>query len=93
MEETILTDEELLQVLKHGVWVKLPDLDKEYRCYKVLDFNKDELLICYSGIDWGNGETWYRPHAIYQNGKNNTWFFEKPTKEEDLNKETFYHDY
>ena len=81
--KTILTDEELLQVLKNGVWAKLDGLDEEYRRYQVIDFNSHSLLICIVGINWKNGETSYYPHTVSQSDKNEVWFFEKPMLKED----------
>lgn len=77
----ILSDEELLYVLKHGVWAKLTEDDHEWIHYNVLDFTGKDLLVCYSGIDWITGETWHKPHIIYQEDKNKNWFMEKPEKE------------
>ncbi len=76
----ILTDEELLSIVKKGLWTKVKDYDDEYTHYYVLDFTSELLLIYYGSIDWKNGETYYKPHIIYQAEKNKTWFFEKPAE-------------
>lgn len=73
----ILSDEELLRIVKGGLWTKVKG-DDEYTHYRVLDFTSDLLLIYYGNVDWKYGETYYRPHIIYQADKNKTWFFEKP---------------
>lgn len=80
--QTILTDEELLKVLKNGVWAKLEGLDKEYRRYNVISFSSYNLLICVSGINWNNGETSHYPHTVSQRDKNEVWFFENPMLKE-----------
>lgn len=80
---TILNDKELLKVIKYGIWTKLEGYDEKYTHYHVLDFNSDELLICYGGISWSNGETYYKPHRISQLDKNKTWFFGNPVVLED----------
>ena len=59
-----LTDTELLSALKYGIKTKLKGLDKKLETYKVLDFDDEELLICYGGISWQTGETSYTPHTI-----------------------------
>lgn len=71
----ILTDKELLQVLKKGIYTKLED-DEKLTHYNVIAFTENKLLICFSGIDWSDGRTWYKPHKIEQIDKNKTWFFE-----------------
>ena len=81
--KTILTDKELLQVLKNGVWAKLKGFDEEYTHYQVIDFNSHSLLICITSINWHNGETSYYPHTVSQHDKNEVWFFEKPIQKED----------
>lgn len=78
----ILTDEELLSVVKHGLWTKVKDYDDEYTHYHVLDFTSELLLIYYGSIDWKHGETYYRPHIIYQSEKNKSWFFKEPEGEQ-----------
>lgn len=69
-----LTDAELLSVIKHGIKTKLKGLDTKLTNYKVLDFSDDELLICFSGIDWRDGATWHTPHRVKISDKNKTWF-------------------
>lgn len=81
MRKTILTQRELLKVLTDGVWTRFQE-DKEITHYHVLDFNNDELLICFGGINWNSGETYYYPHRINQKDKDKTWFFENPHKDE-----------
>lgn len=80
---TVLNNKELLKVIKDGIWTKLEGCDEEYTHYHVIDFHSDELLICYGGIDWSDGETYYKPHRISQRDKNKTWFFENPVVEVD----------
>ena len=79
--EYVLTDKELLQVLKHGIWAKLTEDDTDWTHYNVLDFDHTRLLVCYSCIDWRTGETWYKPHIVLQDGKDKTWFMEKPKEQ------------
>ena len=81
--KTILNDKELLKAIKYGIWTKVKDIDEEYTHYKVIDFNSNALLICISGVNWCDGETRYYPHTVSQYDKNETWFFEKPTLQED----------
>ena len=77
----ILTDEELLRALKNGIYTKLVECeDKELTHYNVISFNNNELLICFSGIDWRDGSTLHMPHTIKQKDKNRKWFFEKPER-------------
>ena len=81
--ETVLTDKDLLKAIKNGVWAKLKGFDEEYTNYRVIDFNSNELLICIGGVNWGNGETYYYPHAVSQHDKNKIWFFENPIKKDE----------
>ena len=81
MRKTILTQRELLKVLTNGVWTQFQE-DKEITHYHVLDFNNDELLICYGQISWDSGEVDYDPHRINQKDKGKTWFFENPFEKE-----------
>ena len=77
----VLTDEEILKLLKYGLWIKLKEAeDKKLTHYYVLDFSYDELLICFGGIDWRTGETGYTPHVIKQSDKDKKWFFEPKKK-------------
>jgi hypothetical protein len=80
--KTILDDKELLKAIKNGVWAKLKGFDEEYTHYKVIDFNSNELLICFGGIKWDDGETNYYPHTVSQHAKNKIWFFENPIKKD-----------
>ena len=82
MVKTILGKRDLFKVLTEGVWTKLEGLDEELTCYHVLSFSHDELLICYGGINWRNGEPSYSPHRIKQKDKGKTWFLENPFAEE-----------
>lgn len=81
MRKTVLTQRELLKVLTDGVWTQFQE-DKEITHYHVLDFNNDELLVCFGEINWDSGETYYYPHRTNQKDKGKTWFFENPFKEE-----------
>ena len=80
MIKTILSKRDLFKVLTEGVWTKLED--EEISHYNVLDFNSDELLICFGGINWNRGETSFYPHRIKQKDKGKTWFLENPFEAE-----------
>ena len=80
MRKTVLGKRDLFKVLTEGVWTKLEH--EEISHYHVLDFNNDELLICFGGINWNSGETNFYPHRIKQKDKGKTWFLENPYKEE-----------
>ena len=76
-----LSNAELLNALKYGIKTKLKEAeDKELTHYNVLDFTDDELLICFSGIDWRDGTTWYAPHVVKISEKDKTWFLACPKK-------------
>ena len=75
-----LTDKELLNVLRYGIVTQLEGYDDKKTHYAVIDFCDvtDELLICFGGISWKDGQTSYTPHRIKASGKNKTWFFANP---------------
>lgn len=78
----VLNDNELLHVLKTGIYTRLSKYDNELTHYYVIDFDDNNLLICYDKIDWRDGSTWYTPHIIKQKDKNKKWFFCNYFKEE-----------
>lgn len=74
-----LNDEELLYVLRHGIYTKLKGYDKTLTHYNVIDFDDDgdELLISYGGVSWFDCESSYYPHIIKGKDKNKKWFINK----------------
>ena len=81
---TELPDDILLFVLKYGLWTKVyyhNEADEEYTHYSVIGFNQTYLLICYSHINWKDGETSHTPHKLLQSLLGKTWFLTKPEEE------------
>ena len=74
-----LSDEELLQVLRYGIYTKLDGYDTKLTHYNVIDFcdSNDELLISYGNVSWFEAESDYMPHIIKGEDKNKTWFMNK----------------
>lgn len=74
-----LTDEELLEVLREGVYTKIPGCDTKLTHYQIIDFDDkaDELLICYGGTSelWAGGnELSYCCHILKGKDKNKKWY-------------------
>ena len=74
-----LSDEELLYVLRNGIYTKLKGYDTKLTHYNVIGFcdNEDELLISYGSISWYDAESNYMPHIIKGKDKNKKWFINK----------------
>lgn len=74
-----LSDEELLYVLRNGIYAILEEDDEKLTHYAVIDFDdySDELLVSFCGLDWNSNESSYYPHIIKGKDKNKKWFMKK----------------
>lgn len=65
---------ELLDIFKNGIYTKIDGIDEKMTYYRVLDFNDEELLICYEKMNWETGELNYTPHRLKLADKNIKWY-------------------